>query len=246
MWLPRWVGEIYARLFARFGTELFMFQEAVEVLGVPDNRVAVGFSRLHACRALMVFAATRPRRYRLLRPENFLLLAAEEIRGVDRIPQERYVQLVCDVFREVRQVVDLTALALYGSVARGTAAPNSDLDLLVVSPDFTGSVGQRITVLYEAEKRVREELRWLHQHGVYVTLSFYPLHPREVRRLPPILLDVSEEGIVLYDRERVLEEALLQLRLRLLKLKARRVFLDENRWYWDLKPDYRFGERVVL
>ena len=50
--------------------------------------------------------------------------------------QERYVQLIYDCFRAVDRAVKLTSFVIYGSVARGSASPTSDLDVLVVSDDF--------------------------------------------------------------------------------------------------------------
>jgi hypothetical protein len=29
-------------------------------------------------------------------------------------------------------------------------------------------------------------------------------------------------------------------------LGSRRVFIADGSWYWDLKPDFRFGEAVEL
>ena len=29
-------------------------------------------------------------------------------------------------------------------------------------------------------------------------------------------------------------------------LERRRVFLEDGRWYWDLKPDFRFGDVVEI
>jgi len=39
---------------------------------------------------------------------------------------------------------------------------------------------------------------------------------------------------------------LLELKMRLLKLGAKRIFIDKERWYWDLKPDYKFGEVIAV
>lgn len=47
----------------------------------------------------------------------------------------------------------LTSICLYGSVARGTARRDSDVDLLVVSDDFSGSLASRVEhVLQDLER----------------------------------------------------------------------------------------------
>jgi hypothetical protein len=66
------------------------------------------------------------------------------------------------------------------------------------------------------------------------------------RRLPLLFLDLTEEAVILYDRSSFLETTLLELKRRLLKQGAKRVMVGKERWYWDLKPDYRLGEKVEL
>jgi len=103
MWIPRWLGEIYSKLFLRFETGLFTFSEAVEYLGVDAGKLAVAFSKLHSERVLTIFKRSRPRIYRLLDPSNFLLLASGKIKNVEKLKQERYLPLVLRSFRQPRR-----------------------------------------------------------------------------------------------------------------------------------------------
>ena len=57
MWIPRWLGEIYARLFLTFETELFTVSQAREVLNLPVGRLNAAFSQLHSKRILTIFKA---------------------------------------------------------------------------------------------------------------------------------------------------------------------------------------------
>jgi len=77
MWIPKWLGECYSRLYVRFGRELFTFSEAKKFLSFDENKLSVVFSKLHSRRILLVFDRGRLRLYRLLDPENFLCLASE-------------------------------------------------------------------------------------------------------------------------------------------------------------------------
>jgi len=52
--------------------------------------------------------------------------------------------------------------------------------------------------------------------------------------------------VILQDRNRFLEETLAELKVKLLRLGAKRIFTDKEHWYWDLKPDYKFGENVEV
>ena len=246
MWIPSWLGEIYSRLCVTFGTELFTLEEARRVLPYTENKLAVAFSKLHSKRILLVFEVTRPRIYRLLDPKNFLLLASDSIRDLGGIAQERYVKLLCDAFRLVSKSLDLSSLAVYGTVARGTARKDSDIDLLVVSKDFVGSLGARIERLLSVEEQLREELTWLRKHSIHTGLSFHPLQKEEAERLSLLFLDLTEDAVILYDKNRFLERVLTEFRARLLKLGAKRIFINGENWYWDLKPDYSFGEEIPI
>ncbi|MBO3841282.1 MAG: nucleotidyltransferase domain-containing protein [Candidatus Brockarchaeota archaeon] len=245
MWIPAWLGEVYSRLFLRFESELFTFKDALEFLKVSENKLSVAFSRLHKNRVLLVFDEGRPRRYRLIDPRGFILMASGAVKNLHMVPQERYVKVLCDAFQVLSRSLTLTSLAVYGSVARGTANENSDIDLLIVSNDFSGSIGRRIDVLYGLEKNL-EELVWLRRNGVYTGFSFYPLTEEEASRKPLLFIDMTEDSVILYDRGRFLERVLTEFKAELLKLGAKRVFVDKENWYWDLKPDYRFGEEIAV
>jgi hypothetical protein len=246
MWIPRWLGECYSKLFARFGQETFSFQQAKDLLSINENRLSVAFSKLHSRRILLIVDQGRPRRYRVLDPENFILLASETIKNLEKIPQERYLKLLCDCFRETVKTMDVESFAIYGSVARGRAALNSDIDIMLISDDLTGSLGARIEKLYGIEEALRPELEWLSKNRIRAGLSFYPLRKSEAQRLPSLFLDLTDDGVILYDRNRFLEATLLELKMKLLRLGARRIFIDKEKWYWDLKPDYKFGETIAV
>lgn len=230
----------------RFGREIFTFGEAEEYLAFGEGKLSVAFSKLHSKRLLLVFDRGKPRRYRLLDPENFVFLASETVKNFDEIVQERYLKLILDCLRVALRMMNLESFAVYGSVARGSASNLSDVDILIISDSLHGSLGSRMEEMCGLEDAVREELRWLRRHGVYASLSFYPLRRDEAKKLPLLFLDLTDEAVILYDRNRFLESLLLDLKAKLLKSGAKRVFIDGQRWYWDLKPDYKFGDRVEV
>ncbi len=235
----------YSRLYAEFGTGVFRLREAAEVLGADGRRARVLAHHLHRRGALLVFEAGRPRLYRLLSPENLILLGSGRVSRVS-IRQERYVQLVYDVFRAVDGMVDLTSFAVYGSVARGEASRNSDLDVLVVSDSLSGSLGERVEFLLAGIRgEVRGELAFLRERGYLTRVSPYPLRRGEAEAVPLLMLDMVEDAAVVYDAGGFLAGVLDGLRRRLAELGARRVERGGVR-YWDLKPDYRPMEVVEI
>jgi len=139
---------------------------------------------------------------------------------------------------------DLVAIALFGSVARGQARPDSDLDLYVVTRrPILGDPRLRAML-----KRIEAspEYQALEAAGYRPTPSPVPHTIDELRRHSWILLDVTDHGIVLYDPASMLERELNAVRQRMAELGSRRVELADGSWYWDLKPDWRPGEVVDL
>jgi len=246
MWIPRWLGECYSRLFTHFGQETFTFQQARELLSADKNKLAVAFSKLHSKRILLILDHGKPRLYRVLDPENFILITSETIKNLEKIPQERYLKLTCDCFRKASRALKVESFAVYGSVARGSATINSDIDVLIISEDLNGSLGSRIGQLYRVEESLRPELEWLRKNKIHTGFSFYPLRKHEAQGLPTLFLDLTEDAVILYDKDHFLDRTLLEMKMKLLKLGARRVFIDKEKWYWDLKPDYKFGEIVEV
>ena len=43
-----------------------------------------------------------------------------------------------------------------------------------------------------------------------------------------------------------IENKMESLRRKLKKMGSKRVFLDDKRYYWDLKPDYKLGDVVEI
>ena len=135
----------------------------------------------------------------------------------------------------------LRSLVLFGSLARGQATARSDVDLLVIAEGFPRSLVERRRPLLAAwsEARARHALSAVDWNLVTKT-------PEEARFHSPLYLDIVEDGILLVDRGRFFETVLDAMRARMRELGSRRVFLDDGSWYWDLKPDFRFGEVVEI
>jgi len=129
----------------------------------------------------------------------------------------------------------LISLAVFGSVGRGTQRPDSDIDLLLVIKDLP--VGRIARV---KEFSAIEAALGIASKG-RVELSPVFKTPEEIGNGSPLLLDMVEDARVLFDRDDFFKNTLENLKERLQRLGARRIW-QGNVWYWDLKPDYKQGE----
>lgn len=138
----------------------------------------------------------------------------------------------------------LLACCLFGSVARGEARADSDIDLLVVHGDgCEDPLGTFLAVL--------EGIRKLEEYRGLVAGGYRPdpypvfLTERDLWERPLILLDAVDHGVILWDTG-VLAKRFAALRQRLDELGAKKIFLPDGRWYWDLKPHWQPGEVITL
>jgi len=135
----------------------------------------------------------------------------------------------------------LISIVLFGSVARRQAAPVSDIDLLLVAERLPHAMADRRRPFLESWNRTRAAHALPHVEWNLVTK---PPHEAQIRS--PLYLDRLGDGILILDRSRFFESVLSAMRDRMRALGSRRVYLQDGTWYWDLKPDFRFGEVVDL
>ena len=139
----------------------------------------------------------------------------------------------------------LVALAVFGSVGRGTPRPDSDIDLLIVAEGLPRGRVARVAEFAGVETRVGDALRQMRSEGVTTELSPVLKTPEEVEQGSLLFLDMLEDAKLLVDRDGFLAQRFARFRARLTQLGARRIWRG-NAWFWDLKPDYMPGEVFEL
>jgi len=139
----------------------------------------------------------------------------------------------------------LYSLVVFGSVARGEASKASDIDLLLVVAGLPESRLARQEEFMVLEDEVAEHITALYEEGYHIEFSPIIKTPEEARRITPLYLDMVEDAVLVYDRDKFFGSVLDRLRKRLDELGSKRVRMGKK-WYWLLKPDYRFGEVIEL
>lgn len=141
----------------------------------------------------------------------------------------------------------VVSVVLYGSVARGKARPDSDVNVLLILRETSPGYWKRLQPLLPILRQLRKGSRWrrLEQRGITPSLSSLVLSLEEAKenRLP--YLDTVDEARILADQGGFFHAKLESLRKRLKELGAKKVRRNGD-WYWDVKPDLRPGEAIAL
>jgi len=137
------------------------------------------------------------------------------------------------------------SLVVFGSVARGEARKDSDVDLLLVIDSIPKRRLERQREFMEVEKELEGYLNELFDEGYFIDFSPIIKTPEEAMKLSPLYLDMVEDAIIAYDKDDFFMKILERVRKRLEELGSKRVRMG-RKWYWILKPDYRFGEVIRI
>lgn len=139
----------------------------------------------------------------------------------------------------------IISVALFGSVARGEARPESDIDLLIIHKDLPYDPVKRFVKAILALEE-KEEYNRLIKRGIYPQPTAIFMSSQELSQKPLILLDILEDGIILKDEGRFLLQKMEALKGKLKEMRSQKIILEDGSWAWDLKPDWHPGELIEI
>ena len=108
--------------------------------------------------------------------------------------------------------------ALFGSVARGTMHPDSDIDLLLVVADLPNGRMPRVRKFDAVERRLEPLLAAATLDGIHTTVSPVFTTSQELEYGSPLFLDMTDQVLLLHDPAGVMRSYLHKLTGRLCAL----------------------------
>ena len=159
---------------------------------------------------------------------------------------EPYKTLIQKLLKELTMKLgeNLTSVAIFGSIGRGEARKDSDIDLLIIAKKLPKNRRERTELFTSIENKLENEINKLQTNGYNPLLSPIMLTEEEAKHVPPLFLDLVEDAIILYDVNGFLAEPLEKIRKQLAELGAERVWMG-RKWYWRLSKDTK-KRRVVI
>ena len=136
---------------------------------------------------------------------------------------------------------ELTSLAVFGSVGRGTPNPGSDIDVLLIARNLPPGRMPRVRQFDGVEQALEADLAWARAQGVSTRLSPVFRTEDEMSLGGLIFLDMVSDSRILFDRDSFFAAYLQRLKTKLAEMGSVRV-KSGGAWHWVLKPDLKPGE----
>jgi predicted nucleotidyltransferase len=246
VWPSRSLGAFYSTLYCNYGDNVFSMDEVTKLVG-SRAKVKLYLHRLRRIGWAFSFPRERKGTYRLQPPEVCVYTECGMIRGLTGLRRQEYAGLLGTYATGVIDHVDsIKSLVLYGSVARGNPGSDSDVDLLAVI-DNGKDVRPAFNAMMKIEREgpTAKELEHLENEGIHTHISILPMSLNRLASHPFVLLDIVDEGLAIYD-DGAFESEAIKIKRNLKRLGAKRVFLGDRDWYWDLDPSYSVGAVVEV
>src|SRR5712692_523231 len=195
---PPWLFRQYVELLFQTDYMPFTVGKARRIFSASDVSPAIQLARLAKLRWLERWERGT---YRVVHPLVCMreMVAAGwrgHVQQKDRLPILELV--VARVFEEFGSA--LRSLVLFGSLARGTATEESDVDLLLVADGLPESYDKRLSMIrsilsFEPIEKWRN-LLW-EERRVYPLVEVIPLSAEEALTTHPFYLDMTDSAIII-------------------------------------------------
>lgn len=154
---------------------------------------------------------------------------------------EKLQSYLIDFYRE-----RLVSVVVFGSVGRDKFHPESDIDILIILTDVPKNRSDRFFEYYNnVYLRLERDILQLIKKGICVSISPVIKTREETEYGSPIFIEMTEECKILFDKENFFESILNNIRKKMAEYGSKKIPF-KGKYYWLLKPDYKWGDEIKL
>lgn len=134
-------------------------------------------------------------------------------------------------------VEEFVGMILFGSWARGEAKPDSDIDILLIFKSLEG-----LEVRSKAYNIIAEHVK---SPITIVDMRLLDITDKEYE-LTPLMLNILYDGIIVWDKNRVLEEFVRRGRLLIDEMKLIRYRVPDGKYGWKRADGKPIAQSMIL
>jgi predicted nucleotidyltransferase len=162
--------------------------------------------------------------------------------------KKEYTKLVQKIFQKTKEYYkeDLISFVVFGSYAKDTLSPYSDIDILIITKKQPKSRPKRIiNFINNVEKKLEKYIEKLRKKNIFVEISPIIKTQEEVEYGSFLFLDMIQDSIILYDKDNFFKEYLDSLDKKLKEYGSKKVF-KKGGYYWIIKENVNPREGINL
>lgn len=154
---------------------------------------------------------------------------------------EKLKQLLIEYYKE-----RLTSIVIFGSVGSDRFTPESDIDVLIIIKNAPkGRSNRFFEYYYNVMQKLENDIRTLLKEGINILISPVIKTEEETKYGSPLFIEMTEGCKILYDENDFFNGILNELKEKMKKYNSQKVYF-KGKYYWKLKPDYKWGEEIEL
>ncbi len=162
-----------------------------------------------------------------------MTLNSEEIQKIKEPYRSLIVKFVNNLLKEFKDKI--ISIAVFGSVARGDFKPTSDIDLIIImKKPLPKSRMKRHKLISNILDKIEDDRVKLARKGIYTAISPIILDDEEAKYFRPLYLDLTQDAIIIYDKQNLLHKILQKLKQLIQEYEGERRWLGKQ-WYWIFK-----------
>ncbi|MEM4311411.1 MAG: nucleotidyltransferase domain-containing protein [Nitrososphaerales archaeon] len=234
--LPNWLAKKYFHIVSTFGYLPFSMKEVKNL----SEKYSVSVLLAKMCSYGWLHRLDRGI-YMAIPPIIALMKASGNNWGDKILQRDRLPILDLIVARLIEELgPKLRSIVLFGSLARGKAKPESDIDLLVVADSLPERYSERVKIISKVKNFWQLDhliLKLWKEKGIYTNLDILLITKEEAGMIHPFYLDMVDEGILILDKDEIMAKKIKEVKDRLREIGAIKIVEPEGSWYWILPKE---------